>query len=566
MSQYLCSRIPVRAFACASFFAAAAAAMWTDAPATAAAVVPMDKPLAALRICGDPGNMPLSNEKGEGFENKIADVLADALGTKVTYFWRPYFERGLTRQTFDTNDCDVLMDMPADYESLLTTMPVYRTTYVLVSRAERKLDVATLDDPKLKKLKIGTYETSAVRGALANHGVKNNVVIHELSHDADLVPDHQPWVQVQQVADGKLDMAAVWGPFAGWLKTMKNEPLLLQPVNRMDDDVVLEFSLAIGTRRTDVALKNALDKALVARKDDIAKILADYGVPLVQCADCLVSGDIASHGRYTAQATRTHAMPPASKLAGAIRPEQVEQWLADGASVNQELGNAVLATDIERVKYLLEKNGADVNQRDPQGYAPLQTAARGGDIALIDVLLAHKADPNGTDSDGWTPLLHAVLRDRGPAVARLLASGARIETPTPQGYTPLSLAIEEKHFDIAQRLLDGGANVNVTGGQQAITPLMIVASIPPPRDRDEDDKDPLPVDIARSLIAHGANLDAVTIAGVTPLMIAAAHDNASVVEALVLAGSDAGRRSQAGQTALEIARQNGSEKSASKLA
>ncbi len=75
-------------------------------PASYAATEPA-KPIEALRICGDPGNMPLSNQKGEGFENKIADAMADALGTKVSYFWRPYIERGITRQTFDSNDCDV---------------------------------------------------------------------------------------------------------------------------------------------------------------------------------------------------------------------------------------------------------------------------------------------------------------------------------------------------------------------------------------------------------------------------------------------------------------------------
>ena len=86
---------------------------------------------SALRVCADPGNLPLSDDKLEGFQNKVADVLARALGTHVSYFWRPALERGLTRQTFDANECDVVMDVPANYGPMLTTTPIYKTTYVL---------------------------------------------------------------------------------------------------------------------------------------------------------------------------------------------------------------------------------------------------------------------------------------------------------------------------------------------------------------------------------------------------------------------------------------------------
>ncbi len=288
-------------------------------PASYAATEPA-KPIEALRICGDPGNMPLSNQKGEGFENKIADALADALGTKVSYFWRPYIERGITRQTFDSNDCDVLMDMPADYESLLTTFPIYRSTYVLAYRTDRRIKIRNLDDPELKRLKVGVFETSALREALANHGVKNNVAVHVLSHDADLVPAHQPWIQVQQVVDGKLDVAAVWGPFAGWLKAMQGAPLTIQPTNLWDDDVPMEFDMAIGTRRTDAPLKKALEGALLARKEVIRRILTDYGVPLVSCKECLINGDLPAHGPYAARALQAQERPAASG-ASVIPPE-----------------------------------------------------------------------------------------------------------------------------------------------------------------------------------------------------------------------------------------------------
>jgi YVTN family beta-propeller protein len=104
--------------------------------------------------------MPLSNVNGEGFENKIA-ILANAIGARLSYFWRPYFERGLTRQTFDTNDCDLLMDMPADYSTFLTTIPIYRTTYAFAYRGDSRIEIKGVDDPGLKQLRIGVIERSA---------------------------------------------------------------------------------------------------------------------------------------------------------------------------------------------------------------------------------------------------------------------------------------------------------------------------------------------------------------------------------------------------------------------
>jgi len=191
---------------------------------------------ANLRVCADPGNMPFSNEAGEGLENKIAEVLAQAMGTKVEYYYRPTIERGLTRTTLDADECDLMLDMPVDSERVLTTAPVYRTTFVLAYRNDRGIKIKNLDDPKLKKLKVGLYQTSAIREALAEHNVINNVFILYLSHDSDIVEQDQPGYQVQEVIDGKLDVAAAWGPFAGYYKVMKHAPLTIQPVNLMEND------------------------------------------------------------------------------------------------------------------------------------------------------------------------------------------------------------------------------------------------------------------------------------------------------------------------------------------
>lgn len=167
-----------------------------------------------LRVCADPGNMPLSSTSEDGFQNKIAKILAEDLGTRATFFWRPYHERGLTRETFQNDECDILMDMPVALQDLLTTDPLYATTYVFAYREDRNIEIKSLDDPLLKELRIGVFQHSGLREALVRRGVKQ-LDLHVIAYDADLQPKHQPWQQVQKVIDGELDVAGVWGPFAG---------------------------------------------------------------------------------------------------------------------------------------------------------------------------------------------------------------------------------------------------------------------------------------------------------------------------------------------------------------
>ena len=124
-------------------------------------------------MCADPGNMPLSDNQRQGFQNKIIEAVARKMGAEVSYFWRPYLERGLTRETFANNECDVLLDMPAESASVLTTIPIYRSTYVLAYLADKHYDFKSLDDPRLKDLSIGTYQHSAIRIVLARYGIKN---------------------------------------------------------------------------------------------------------------------------------------------------------------------------------------------------------------------------------------------------------------------------------------------------------------------------------------------------------------------------------------------------------
>jgi quinoprotein dehydrogenase-associated probable ABC transporter substrate-binding protein len=517
------------------------------------------KKLKELTVCADPGNMPLSNIKGEGFQNKMAEVLGEAMGARVTFNWRPFIERGLTRQTFDQGMCDVLFDMPANYGPMLTTSPVYKTPYVLVYRNDKGLELTGLDDPKLKDLKIGVFQTSALRGALAKRGIVDNVTLQVQSHDGDLVPEHQPWYVVQEVMDGKLDVAGVFGPFAGWRKTMKGEPLTILPVNLQDDTVPLEFDLAIGVRKTDAFLKYMLEFALEDKKDEIEKILRDYGVPLVQCSKCVVQGDLPAHGSYIAVNQQDFkARPDLASPDQVVTEKRVEQWLDEGADITQELSNAINANDQDRIKWLITEKGADVNKQDSQGYTPLTNAARQRQDQTAKLLIDLKADPNLADGNNMTPLVTAVMRDSVPTIKVLLDAGAKVEEPGPQGFRPLALAIGESKYESAKTLMDAGADVNVPSGSEALTPLMIAAAQSSPAEGSRFlPGSTRPIDIAKGLVDHNADVNAKTSNGMTALMIAAAHNNPPMIGLLMESGADHDAKNNQGQTASDVAQING---------
>jgi quinoprotein dehydrogenase-associated probable ABC transporter substrate-binding protein len=528
----------------------------------AAKVAYRAKKLQTLKVCADPGNMPFSNDKFEGLENKIANVLGEATGARVSFYWRPFLERAMTRQTFDAGMCDVMIDIPANYGSLLTTNPIYRTTYVLAFRDDKGIDIKSLDDPKLKELKIGVFQTSGIRDVLAKHGIINNVSLHVVTHDADLNPENQPWYQVQQVVDGDLDVAAVWGPFAGWVKS-KGAPLTILPVNLMEDKIPLEFDLAIGVRKTDAFLKYMLEFALEDKQQEIAKILKDYGVPLVQCSRCLVSGDLPSHGSYTEVTQEDFkARPDLASPDQVVTKEKVEGWLADGADITQELSNALIANDLDRVKFLVGK-GADVNQPDNQGWTPLISAARQRHDDMIKLLIELGADVNLAKSDGTTPLIAAASRDHVPSIKVLLEHGADIEKPGPQGFRALPLAIADDNYEAAKALIEAGAKVNEPSGAEGLTPLMVAAAQTAPAEGAMFlPSSTRPIDIAKSLIERGANVNAQSTKDVTALMIAATHNNPPMIGLLMESGADASLKDDQGQTATDVATRNGNIESA----
>jgi quinoprotein dehydrogenase-associated probable ABC transporter substrate-binding protein len=502
----------------------------------AAATAAGDQRIGSLRVCADPGNMPFSNNRGEGIENKIAEVLARSLGTWVQYYYRPGIERGMTRTTLYADECDVMFDMPSDTERVLVTTPLYRTTFVLASRSDRGITIKNLDDPRLKTLKVGVYQTSAIREALADHDVRN-LSIHYLSHDGDLVAEDQPAYQVQQVVDGKIDIAAVWGPFAGYYQAMKHAPIALQPVNLMEDVVPLEFDMAVAVRTSDKDLQAQLERALHAERDAVRSILTGFGVPLVRCDTCLVSGDLPSHGPYAPpqRAAESVSRTPAVSVA------QLNQWLAHGANINVELNNAVLAGDKVRIAYLLDKKHAPIDAQDLQGETALQIAIRQKSEPLVRYLLERGAGVAVPDRDGWTPLMTAAWVNEGSIVSVLTKQHADPNAAGAGNLTPLGIALQGGKDAATVALIEAGADVNRPVGAAGYTPLMLAVA--------RQSKT-----AAQAVLKRGADVNARNQGGVTALMIAAAADQPELVALLVQAGANVAAQSETGETALSIAR------------
>nr|WP_307548603.1 quinoprotein dehydrogenase-associated putative ABC transporter substrate-binding protein [Xanthomonas sacchari] len=524
-----CTREPSSATARAPAAPPAAAASASTAPA---ATLPADAPV--LRVCADPGNMPLSDRAGEGFQNKIAQVVAAEMGRRLQYEWRSYYQRGLARSTINAGRCDVLMDMNSDFEMGLVTRPLYRSTYVLVTRKGLDLRPASLDEPALKKLKVGVFQSSPARQALFDHGVQGEV--QYLFYDSASAPQEHPGKLAEQVAAGKLDAAESWGPVAGYYAARGG--LGVVPLNVIDNEV-LEYSMAWAVSRKNAPLRDALDAALQRSAGKIDAILRDYHVPLVACADCIVAGDLRSHGPYVPPADQDDTP---SAQASSDMLAQLQLRIAGGADPNAELAHALDAGDGVRVAWLL-RHGASADTPNLLGEPPLQQAIRNQAPLLVGELLAAGAKVDNRDSNGWTPLMKAAWSNDGNSTAQLLAHRAKVEAVSADGWTPLDLAISYADAELVQALLDAGASVR-RANPAGFTPVMFAVARNDPR-------------ILDLLLKHGAEADRANRAGVTPLMLAAAAGREDSARRLLAAGASADARDAHGKTPAALAQQRG---------
>lgn len=233
-----------------------------------------------LRICADPDNLPYSHSDGTGFENRIAVVVAQAIGATPVFVWLPQ-GRGYIRKTLNAGLCDVVMGVPAHFDPVRATQPYYRSTYVAVTQPGRFV-FRGFDDPQLRRVLVGVQlvgddlAATPPGHALAERGVIDNVRGYTVYGEG-----RQGERMVRDVAQGRIDVALLWGPQAAYFAARMLQPLDLRVVHQPSDlpDMPFEYGIALGVRKADDELQRELDRALARSQSEIDVILRAYHVP-----------------------------------------------------------------------------------------------------------------------------------------------------------------------------------------------------------------------------------------------------------------------------------------------
>jgi mxaJ protein len=250
---------------------------------TAQALRPNVEKPGIIRVCADPDNMPLSNQKGEGFEQKIAELIAKEWNAKVEYAWWPV-RRGFFARALNGRYCDLAVEAPPALDIASVTKPYFRSGYVFVTRKDSGLDIKSLADPRLKKLRIGVNllnsdaENTPPAMALSKYGVVGNLKGYSTFYTSTERPEDI----VNDVAKKDIDVAIVWGPLAGYFAKQSAVPLSLQPLAERDSlsDLPFRFDIGMAVRRKDRALRDSLQTVLDRKGPEIQAILKEYGVPV----------------------------------------------------------------------------------------------------------------------------------------------------------------------------------------------------------------------------------------------------------------------------------------------
>jgi mxaJ protein len=243
---------------------------------------PHAKPV--LRVCADPNNLPYSNERGEGFENALAQLVARDIGKTVEYTWWAQ-RRGFLRSTLKDSLCDVVMGVQSSNVMVRRTKPYYRSTYVFVTKRSRKLELHSLDDPRLRKLRIGVplvgddYASTPPAAAMIKRGLAGNLV--SFSVYGDYGQPNPPAKLIEAVRTGDVDVAMAWGPLAGYFARDGDSSLVIEPVTPQIDlpFMPMTFDIAMGVRQSDSVFAARLDSIIDLRRGAIDSLLATYNVP-----------------------------------------------------------------------------------------------------------------------------------------------------------------------------------------------------------------------------------------------------------------------------------------------
>jgi len=232
-----------------------------------------------LRVCADPRDLPFSNEAGEGFENKIAELLAQKLGKTLAYEFYPG-ATGFVRNTLNAHRCDVIMGMPQGDDIVQGTNPYYRTTYSLVSRQGSGLEnVDSLEDPLLQNKRIGIVAGTPPATNLAVNGLLGNIKSYPLVVDTRV--DAPTSTMMGDLEGDRIDVAILWGPIAGYLAKNAKIPVKVMPLVKETSGQRMIYRIGMGVRHSDQEWKRLLNKLIAENQAEITHILTTYGVPLL---------------------------------------------------------------------------------------------------------------------------------------------------------------------------------------------------------------------------------------------------------------------------------------------
>lgn len=236
-----------------------------------------------FKVCADPDNMPYSNVKLEGFENKIAALLAADLGKTIAYTFA-YDRQGFLRNTINANRCDVIMSTTSDNDAMRVSKPYYRTGHVFIWRKESGYNITDWDSPDLKKGFIGVIDKSPATIPLNDHNLIGNARPYRQQRDLNLPPSFV----VDDLVKGDIDIAILWGPIGGYFAKQAKIPLVVVPVPEYEDVNVKGkeyWNISVGVRKKDKERMEAIQGALDRNQDKIFKILDDYGIPHLAVVD-----------------------------------------------------------------------------------------------------------------------------------------------------------------------------------------------------------------------------------------------------------------------------------------
>jgi quinoprotein dehydrogenase-associated probable ABC transporter substrate-binding protein len=245
-----------------------------------------------FRACGDPRNMPFSNEQGEGFENKLAELFAAKLGKKLSYTYFPQ-ATGFVRMTLGSFRCDVIIGFPQGDDQAQVTVPYYRTTYALIFKPGTDLDgVSTIDDPKLKDKRIGVVARTPPSTIMAVDGLLAHAKSYPLFIDTRA--DSSAQAMIDDLKKGEIDVGILWGPMAGYYAKQSDPPLTVVPLLKETVGTPLTFRIGMAVRPSDQEWKRTLNRLIMENQAEINKLLISYNIPILDASNAPITAETLS--------------------------------------------------------------------------------------------------------------------------------------------------------------------------------------------------------------------------------------------------------------------------------